>query len=82
MHIKQNIKTQQNTSLVGTHEHSWISESKHPTSIGYVIYVRCNACGVRRVDIQNQTNLVPTPVSAELHPLPGRASSNVSQRSN
>ncbi|MGX1934568.1 hypothetical protein [Microbacterium resistens] len=37
------------------HEHGWISESRHPTSEGVIVYVRCTACGTRRVD------LVPTP---------------------
>jgi hypothetical protein len=28
-----------------THEHAWLMESRHPTSEGTVLYVRCDECG-------------------------------------
>lgn len=34
------------------HEHGWITESRHATSEGFIAYVRCADCGVRRVDLQ------------------------------
>ena len=34
------------------HEHAWLVESRHPTSEGIVLYVRCSACDTRRVDLQ------------------------------
>lgn len=34
------------------HEHGWLTESRHPTSEGTLRYVRCGACGIRRVDVQ------------------------------
>ncbi|REJ05930.1 hypothetical protein DY023_08310 [Microbacterium bovistercoris] len=33
------------------HEHGWITESRHPTSEGVIVYVRCAECGIRRVDL-------------------------------
>ena len=48
------------------HEHGWQVESQHQTSVGCVIYVRCGACGVRRVDVLRPGDQMPTPLSAEL----------------
>lgn len=45
------------------HEHSWSTESRHPTSAGYVLYVRCTTCGTRRVDLQGHTEAPPAPLS-------------------
>jgi len=36
-----------------THEHAWVTESRHRTSEGLVIYVRCAACEARRVDVRS-----------------------------
>lgn len=45
------------------HEHAWITESAHATSAGRIVYVRCPACGVRRVDLQERDDRPPTPLS-------------------
>lgn len=49
-----------------THEHAWLVESRHPTSEGTVLYVRCAACAARRVDLQPHPHVPPTALSAEL----------------
>lgn len=52
------------TSAPGAgHEHAWATESRHPTSAGLVLYVRCAACGTRRVDLQGHRDLPPAPLS-------------------
>ncbi|MFD6444886.1 hypothetical protein ACFWEJ_07285, partial [Promicromonospora sp. NPDC060204] len=38
------------------HEHAWTTDSRHRTSAGYVLYVRCAACGAHRVDLQPRTD--------------------------
>ncbi|MFC8801149.1 hypothetical protein ACFT2C_25745 [Promicromonospora sp. NPDC057138] len=48
------------------HEHSWATESRHPTSAGHVLYVRCTACGIRRVDLQAHGDTPPAPLSRAL----------------
>lgn len=48
------------------HEHAWLVESRHPTSEGHVVYVRCADCGIRRVDLQAHPHLPPIPLSALL----------------
>jgi hypothetical protein len=45
------------------HEHSWATESRHPTSAGHVLYVRCTACGIHRVDLQAHRDTPPAPLS-------------------
>ncbi|WP_129785379.1 hypothetical protein [Promicromonospora panici] len=45
------------------HEHSWATESRHPTSAGHVLYVRCTACGIHRVDLQGHHDVPPAPLS-------------------
>ena len=45
------------------HEHSWATESRHPMSAGHVLYVRCTACGTRRVDLQGHRETPPAPLS-------------------
>lgn len=52
--------------LSATHEHAWLIESRHPTSEGVVLYVRCGDCGTRRVDLQTSSAMPPAPVSVEL----------------
>ena len=47
-------------------EHGWSVESRHTTSIGLVLYVRCLRCGVRRVDVQEHVQVVPHALSAEI----------------
>ena len=45
------------------HEHSWATESRHATSAGYVVYVRCTACGSHRVDLQGHREMPPAPLT-------------------
>ena len=45
------------------HEHSWTTESRHATSAGYVLYVRCTGCGRHRVDLQGHRELPPAPLT-------------------
>ena len=45
------------------HEHAWISESVHRTSVGQIVYVRCVGCGVRRVDLRGADGMPPAPRS-------------------
>lgn len=47
------------------HEHGWEVESRHATSAGTLLYVRCGACGTRRVDLQERGDLPPVPLSVE-----------------
>lgn len=47
-------------------EHGWRSESRHSTSIGTVVYVRCARCGARRVDVQRRAAEPPFALSMEL----------------
>ena len=51
------------TSPTLTHEHAWLTESRHRTSEGILSYVRCDDCGARRVDVQAQPHTPPTAVS-------------------
>lgn len=48
------------------HEHGWRVESRHATSQGAVLYVRCAGCGARRVDLQAGVGVVPEPCSRTL----------------
>lgn len=50
------------------HEHAWHVDSRHATSEGVVVYVRCEECGTRRVDLQTRSTMPPTALSVELHP--------------
>nr|WP_201471383.1 hypothetical protein [Microbacterium hydrocarbonoxydans] len=45
------------------HEHAWITQSRHPTSEGIVVYVQCANCAARRVDLQSRRALPPTALS-------------------
>ena len=53
---------------IDAHEHGWGVESRHVTSAGHVLYVRCGHCGARRVDFQERADLPPVALSAELRP--------------
>ncbi|WP_053383071.1 hypothetical protein [Leucobacter celer] len=55
--------------VAGTHEHGWYVESRHATSTGYVLYVRCGDCGTRRVDVQERFEAPPGALSVELRSL-------------
>ncbi|EYT61534.1 MULTISPECIES: hypothetical protein [Microbacterium] len=48
------------------HEHAWLVESRHPTSEGIVLYVRCSACDTRRVDLQAHPHIPPAAMSTDL----------------
>lgn len=48
------------------HEHAWLVESRHPTREGIVLYVRCDDCGVRRVDLQSHPQDPPAALSRAL----------------
>ncbi|MFD2795838.1 hypothetical protein ACFS27_19915 [Promicromonospora vindobonensis] len=54
------------------HEHAWTTESRHPTSAGYVLYVRCTACGTRRVDLQGSRTMPPAALSRAVGDRPVR----------
>ncbi|MDR6867624.1 hypothetical protein J2Y69_002228 [Microbacterium resistens] len=45
------------------HEHAWLTESRHRTSQGELLYVRCTACSARRVDLLPSSGLPPTAAS-------------------
>ncbi|MCT2222883.1 hypothetical protein [Microbacterium paraoxydans] len=51
------------TSPDDTHEHAWLVESRHPTSEGVVLYVRCSGCDSRRVDLAWHAQMPPTALS-------------------
>ncbi len=48
------------------HEHAWIVESRHATSEGHVLYVRCTGCSARRVDLQRHPLAPPAASSREI----------------
>ena len=48
------------------HEHAWLVTSRHPTSEGVVVYVRCAHCGAHRVDMQPHPHLPPAALSVEM----------------
>lgn len=52
--------------LTDIHEHAWRVESGHRTSTGRVLYVRCVACGVRRMDLQDHPLVPPNALSATI----------------
>ncbi|WP_200837762.1 hypothetical protein [Ruania rhizosphaerae] len=47
------------------HEHGWHVESRHTTTMGTVLYVRCG-CGARRVDLQGPGEPAPSGISATI----------------
>ncbi|MCK2037591.1 hypothetical protein KZC51_15780 [Microbacterium sp. SSW1-49] len=48
------------------HEHAWIVESRHRTSEGTLLYVRCADCGSRRLDVQAHPQQPPAALSREI----------------
>jgi len=48
------------------HEHAWLSESRHRTTEGAVVYVRCASCSARRVDLQPHPAAPPIAISGEV----------------
>ncbi|MFC7431798.1 MULTISPECIES: hypothetical protein [unclassified Agrococcus] len=51
------------TQPIAVHEHGWTTESTHATSEGTVRYVRCAACGARRVDLEPAASAPPAAAS-------------------
>lgn len=50
---------------IAAHEHAWLVQSRHPTSEGIVVYVRCAECATRRVDLHHDTAMPPVALSRE-----------------
>jgi len=48
------------------HEHAWLTESRHATAAGFVLYVRCANCGIHRVDLQELPTAPPAALSRPL----------------
>ncbi|CAH0222735.1 hypothetical protein SRABI76_02548 [Microbacterium oxydans] len=48
------------------HEHAWLIESRHRTSEGTLLYVRCVDCGIRRLDSQTHPHRPPSALSREI----------------
>jgi len=46
-----------------SHEHAWVTESRHPTSEGEVLYVRCAGCRAQRIDLQRRRDAPPIALS-------------------
>jgi hypothetical protein len=53
-------------TLTLVHEHGWRVDSRHATSLGDVVYVRCAQCGTLRVDLQDRPDHPPTALCREL----------------
>lgn len=51
--------------VTAPHEHAWLVESRHNTSEGIVLYVRCASCRTRRVDLQPNPLVPPAALSTE-----------------
>jgi len=71
--VSTDAAVQASPNLLTGHEHGWIVESAHSTSLGRVLYVRCAECGVRRIDVQQYPDAPPTLLSMELRQPPGGA---------
>ncbi|WP_433584629.1 hypothetical protein [Microbacterium hydrocarbonoxydans] len=52
--------------ITTAHEHAWSVESRHRTSDGTVLYVRCGDCGTRRVDVEQHPSMPPSALSRTL----------------
>ncbi len=66
MAILQTLPQPTITQSESTHEHAWTVESRHATSTGRLLYVRCVECRARRVDLQQRFDAPPAAVSREL----------------
>lgn len=53
-------------AVAPAHEHAWLVESRHRTSEGVVLYVRCAGCGTHRVDVESHPHSPPTALSTEI----------------
>ncbi len=61
------LDTALTTAATDAHEHGWVTESSHTTSDGRIVYVRCVACGARRVDAAHP-GLPPTAIARVVWP--------------
>ncbi|WP_449281942.1 hypothetical protein [Leucobacter sp.] len=68
MNSRESDTRLRSTAPPDAHEHGWCLESRHATSAGYVLYVRCGTCGTRRVDVQERLGAPPEALSVELRP--------------
>ncbi|MFT4259167.1 hypothetical protein [Microbacterium sp.] len=68
MTAPQTLPIPRPTAVPQAHEHAWLAESRHPTSEGVVVYVRCASCAARRVDVQQHPLLPPAAASRTLTP--------------
>lgn len=48
------------------HEHGWRVDSRHSSSEGVIVYVRCAECGAHRVDLQPHPDIPPAALSVAL----------------
>lgn len=67
MHTTANNPIQRNTTTIRERKHDWSVESRHITSTGHVLYMRCGTCGARRVNFQERMDLPPIALSSDLH---------------
>ncbi|MEV4668173.1 hypothetical protein [Microbacterium sp. LWO12-1.2] len=49
-----------------THEHAWLVDSRHRTSEGTLLYVRCADCGSHRLDVQVHPQQPPAALTREI----------------
>ena len=65
MTVHDDLRTRPDTPPASgrTHEHAWLTESAHRTSLGRVRYVICPACGTRRVDLEPHPDRPPVALS-------------------
>ncbi|GAB2612257.1 hypothetical protein [Pseudactinotalea suaedae] len=49
-----------------SHEHAWVTESRHRTSEGDVLYVRCGGCRAQRIDLQRRSDAPPTALTRSI----------------
>ena len=65
MTVDDDLRTRPDTPPASgrTHEHAWLTESAHRTSLGLIRYVICPDCGSRRVDRQPHPQVPPAALS-------------------
>lgn len=55
--------TETTAQTAAHHEHAWAIESRHRTSEGTVLYVWCESCRARRIDLQRRYDAPPAALS-------------------
>ena len=68
MTANDDVLTTRRSWRLRTHEHAWLTESAHRTSLGLLRYVHCAGCGGRRVDLQQHPEQPPAALSAAVLP--------------